>query len=147
MRKFPAFFIIAVLVATSMFISDQLKENKDQRDYLKDLGLVLTGKVESVDVPEPFNGFGIVNLSIIQTNKSFYDPRKDHKFYYCLIKNGQAEIYQFYVDPCQPGDIVKVNCNTGIFTIQKKDTTIERDIILYTNERFYDYVRKHHQKF
>jgi hypothetical protein len=147
MRGSKIIFNVAIAISAIWFVNDHFENKKKQNDYLKGLNLILVGKVDSVNIPRPFNGFGIVKVSMIESNFSSYDPRKDHESYYCLINDNQAEIYQYFVDACEPGDIVKVNTSERTFTIQKRDTIIKRDIILYTNQRFYEYVQKNHQKF
>jgi hypothetical protein len=60
----------------------------------------------------------------------------------------EAEIYQDGLSNCKPGDVVIVDAKRKIFTIQKPDGTTDiKGIILYTNEFFYKYIKKHHQKF
>jgi hypothetical protein len=140
--------VAAFVIVTLLFGYHLWKESHDSKRYFDELDLKLKGEVLSVDIPGGYNGFAIVKVKVLETNKDYYDPRNDAKNYYCIIKNGLAEIYQLGLYECKPGDDVIVDTKRRIFTIQKPDgTNVVQDIILYTNEFFYKYIQKHHQKF
>lgn len=140
--------IAGFVVVTFLFGYHLWRESHDSKRYFDKLDLQLKGEVLSVDIPQGYNGFAIVKVKMLKTNKDYYDPRNDAKNYYCIIKNGLAEIYQPGVYKCEPGDNVTVDTRMRLFTIQKPDGTKDvQEIILYTNEFFYKYIKKHHQKF
>jgi hypothetical protein len=146
MRRASMFLIFALVVA-GWFFNDWKQLNNRSGDYLKELGLKLVGKVTNIDRPNNFNGFGIVRVAVIESNFSTYDPRKERDSYYCIVNNKEAEIYQLGVEECSIGDTIVVDTAEDSFTILKGERTIERGTVVYTNKRFYDYVRKYHQKF
>ena len=75
-------------------IYNTIRENKKDKKYFSDLNLKLIGVVEAVDLSYTPNGFGVVKVNIIESNKEYYDPRKDLEYYYCIIKDRKAEFYQ-----------------------------------------------------
>ena len=81
-----AILLVALLIPLSMFVDDLIKDRKETSAYFQSLDLVLSGVVQSIDRPPSSNDFGILKVSILKSNRSFYDPRKERKFYYCLIK-------------------------------------------------------------
>jgi hypothetical protein len=138
--------IIAVVIAILLIVYNLRKTSRVNNNYFDQLALQLKGEVIAVDVPNGYNGFGILRVKILETNIKDYDPRNKSENYYCIIKNGLAEIYQLGVYDCKPGDIVMVDTKKREFTIQKKEgANIIKDIVLYTNEFFYKYIQKHHQ--
>lgn len=147
MKKYLA-PIVYFVIATFLFGYHLWKESHDSNRYFDELNLQLKGKVLSIDIPQGYNGFAIVKVKVLETNKDYYDSRKEAKNYYCVIKNGIAEIYQHGVFNCEPGDIVIVDTRRRLFTIQNSDGTNDvQGILLTTSERFFKYVKKHHQKF
>jgi hypothetical protein len=143
--------IVLVLAVLAIGIFNTVRENtayeKEEKKYFNDLNLYLKGVVLAVDYKYPANGFGVVKVNIIETNRDFYDPRKDRNFYYCLIKNNQAEIYQHAIYDCAIGDTIEVNTNKRIFLIRNYNKKISEKIMLYDNEKFFDHIRKKYQKF
>jgi hypothetical protein len=138
--------IIAFVVLIFLIVYNLRKNSRDSSRYFDELALHLKGEVLSVDVPNGYNGFGILKVKVLESNINNYDLRNKSDTYYCIIKNGLAEIYQLGVVECKPGDIVIVDTQKKEFTIQKRDGgKIVKDIVLYTNEFFYKYVKKHHQ--
>ena len=137
--------IVAFITAVTWH---QCNEANKKERYFTDLNLALKGEVLAVDLPNSSNGFGIVKVKVLETNKPYYDPRKDSRYYYCIIKDGLAEIYQHSVSNCEPGDTITLDTWKRRFRIDKKDGKHEiQDITLYTNEFFYKYVKERHQRF
>lgn len=138
--------IIAFVVVIFLIVYNLRKNSRVNNHYFDELALHLKGEVLAVDAPGGYNGFGILKVKVLETNINNYDPRNKAENYYCIIKNGMAEIYQLGVYDCKPGDIVIVDTQKKEFTIQKREGgKIVKDIVLYTNESFYKYVQKHHQ--
>jgi len=140
-------FVIGSVIVTAMFFYSIAKKASDNKTYFNDLNLKLKGEVLAVDAPTGYNGFGILKVKIVASTINDYDPREKIKNYYCIIKNGIAEIYQSGIYECEIGDIVTVDTKKREFTIYKKDgKNLIQYITLYTNEFFYKYLQKHHQK-
>jgi hypothetical protein len=57
------------------------------------LNLKLSGIVVDVDEVKGFNAYGIITVHILRTNFTEYDPRGSVEFYYCVIKDSIAELY------------------------------------------------------
>ena len=53
----------------------------------------MTGIVTDVDEVKGFNAYGIITVRILKTNITEYDPRDTMEFYYCIIRDSIAEIY------------------------------------------------------
>jgi hypothetical protein len=140
-------FILFAFVAIGFGVYNAVSSHNRQKNYFDKLDLRLTGVVESLDLSYLPNGFGVVKVKILQANKNFYDPRKDLKYYYCLIKNGYAEFYQHGLYNCEIGDTVDVNTRKRVFVIKNGSKTDVEDISLLMFDEFYDYVKKKHQKF
>jgi hypothetical protein len=144
MKRFGFKHFIGFTIVAVWFFYSIAKSSSDNRKYFSDLHLTLKGEVLATDVPDGYNGFGILRVKIIESNISSYDPRGERKNYYCIIKNGIAEIYQIGIRECEIGDTVTVDAGKMEFTIYKKDGTSQvRDMVLYTNEFFYKYLQKH----
>ncbi len=123
-------------------------ESKEQREYFDSLDLKLSGTIQSIDMPYGFNDFGILKVSIISSNISWYDPRKKLDHYYCIIKNNLAEIYQFDLNNCDIGDTIEVNTLNRLFLVHKKNSILlYKRLALSNDELFFKYIRKHHQDF
>jgi hypothetical protein len=136
--------VIGFIIVTALFFYSIAREASNNRTYFNDLNLTLKGEVLAADVPNGYNGFGILRVKILASNINYYDPRGKIKNYYCIIKNGIAEVYQHGISECESGDIVTVDARKREFTIYKKDgKNFVRDIVLYTNEFFYKYLQKY----
>jgi hypothetical protein len=141
-RSLP--FVLGFIFVTVSFFCILAKRASDNKKYFNDLNLHLQGEVLAADAPNGFNGFGIVSVKTLESNINYYDPRGKSKNYYCIIKNGFAEIYQLGIRECEIGDIVTVDSKKREFTIYKKDgNKLVRNLTLYTNEFFYKYLQKH----
>src|SRR5690554_2030807 len=57
--------------------------------------LKLIGEIyEVLDDIGNYNSTGILRVRLIESNIKYYDPRDKQANYYCIIKNGKAEIYE-----------------------------------------------------
>jgi predicted NUDIX family phosphoesterase len=70
----------------------------DRDDFRGIENLYLVGVVDSIqrviNKMEGYHGRGIIRVNIIKSNINEYDPRNRQVNYYCIIKNGKAEIYE-----------------------------------------------------
>lgn len=141
-------YAVGIIIFIIAIICYECNEANKTERYFTDLNLELKGEVLGVDIPSSSNGFAIVKVKVLETSRRYYDPRKDHRYYYCIIKDGLAEIYQSSGYKCEPGDTVTLDTWKKTFRIDKKDGSHEiLGIILYKNEFFYKYVKERHQKF
>jgi hypothetical protein len=144
--------IILVILLGIPFIvyqtcTDLRKEESINKIALNDLNLHLVGVVTNVDKLNGYNGTGVIDLKILNSNIQEYDPRPN-QFYYCIIKNGIAEVYDGLTDYLFEGDTVCIN--TEKRTIVRKSMVkekLEGTIWVNSNKGFYDYIKKYHQKF
>jgi hypothetical protein len=141
------FFILAISIAFFLFLRDLFESMQIEDEYFSSLNLVLKGVVQDVDRPESSNGFGILEVSILNSNLDNYDPRNTREYYYCIIKNGKAEIYQCAVSQIQVGDTVEINTRKKGFKLLRNDSTFEEPLLLYDKPQLFNYAKKYHQRF
>ena len=122
--------------------------NKSDNEYFSELNLSLKGEVLSVYVPQDFKGFGVITIKILNTSLKHYDPRDKHPFYYCLIKDSIAQVYQRGSRTCSPGDIVEIDTKNRRFSLQSRTSGNKSwGIVLLHNASFYRLVEKKYQTF
>lgn len=138
--------IVIIILICWLFYTNISQCNVD-RTYLDKLNLHFTGVIKAIDRVNGSNGFDIVKVRIISTNKEYYDPRGQYKNYYCLIKNGYAELYQGTPLDCLIGDIVEVDTKKRIFTVHKPHGDEYEEILINNSDRYYEYLKKNHQNF
>ena len=134
---------------------DMNKTNKIEKKFLLDLNLQMTGVVKEVDKATGFRGRGVIDIKILNSNVDEYDPRNFSPIYYCIIKNGIAEVYDSNALYCDVGDTVLIDTKKKFFSYknvlklkQKYDMDIDGyGISVETNDDFYKYAKAHHQKF
>ena len=137
--------LLTGLLSLFIFISC---ETREASKYFDDLNLKLTGVIERIDEVVSSNGFDVVRVRIIHTNIDLYDPRKGRDYYYCIIRNNHAEFYQGDTRGCEPGDTLEVDTRKRLFLVHKGNApALKKEMILYDNEWFFNYVEKHYQNF
>lgn len=117
---------------------------RDSEKEFNKLNFHLIGEVKSVDNPEYFNGFGVLNIEVHQTTLEYYDRRNLDSFYYCVIRNNRAQIYQFASRDFKIGDLVELDLSDRELKLLRGDKVQVIDIALNVDERFYKYVRENH---
>lgn len=143
------FVLIAFPLMVALGIYEDHRDELYEDRYFTSLDLELTGVVQYVDAPSSSNNFGIVGVEVLSTNKLHVDQRDSLQYYYCLVKNGKAELYQSAVSSIRKGDTLKVDAPNRLLSIRhtngkEPDTT---SLELYDNDFFWKYVKKHYQKF
>ena len=83
-------FVLGGLVFLNLNIT---KQKEIDKVCLEDLNLQLVGLIDTIDEGNNYHGYGIIRLKIISSNIKDYDPRSKQEYYFCIIKNGMAEIY------------------------------------------------------
>ena len=122
--------------------------NKSDNKYFSELNLNLKGEVISAHVISNSNGFGVVEIKIFSTNLKHYDPRNKHSFYYCLIKDSVAQVYESGARDISTGDTAEIDTKNRRFSLQSK-TYGNRTwrIVLLKDASFYSHVEKKYQSF
>jgi hypothetical protein len=135
--------LLGIAAVLALVIYLQTRESDLNKRYFNELGLILKGVVLHTDVRNGHNGFGIIRLHVLESNKPYYDPRKQPDYFYAVIHGDSAEIYQGSAASCEPGDTIRLNTLTRDFIINKTSgESVRRDMVLYANESFYKHVRK-----
>lgn len=120
-------------------------ENKKQSEIdkigLEDLNLQLTGLVDTVIEGSNYHGFGIIRLKIISSNITEYDPRSKKAYYYCVIKNGIAEIYDHTFISKVDTVFIDTKNRTMIYTEDGKKV-INSSITINANDDYYQFIRR-----
>src|SRR5690554_2636622 len=106
--------------------------------------LKLTGVIyEVIDNIGNYHGTGILRVNIIETNVEYYDPRDHQANYYCIIKNGKAELYVKGVSDIKPNDSIFVNISQekSIVFNSKRNYNRQLSFIVYPR-RFFDFIKR-----
>lgn len=85
--------IVGVFLGVCFLRSDCDNKKEAEQNGLENLNLQLMGVVESIEEGESFHGYGIIRLKIISSNIQDYDARGKLQYYFCIIKNNIAEVY------------------------------------------------------
>lgn len=110
--------IVSLILIFVVFIAcDFLTYDKKERivvkwsDFQGVENLEMKGIVYSINdtIGNGFHGRGIVRLNILETNLDYYDPREEQANYYCIIKNGKAEVYDTHVSSFKIGDTIIID--------------------------------------
>lgn len=117
--------------------------------------LELTGIVYSVQdlkSKQGKRGYGparIIRLNIVKSNMDEYDPRDKQANYFCIIKDGRAEIYARGPTDLKKGDTLKLNIperTMSFFTVDGKNDVVEKNIFI-GSVPFFNYIKeKRYQK-
>ena len=95
--------ILTILIAFNLYMfkdeifykpNDNLEE-VGTRNFKGIDNLKLTGEIyEVLDDIGNYNSTGILRVRLVESNIKYYDSRDKQANYYCIIKNGKAEIYE-----------------------------------------------------
>ena len=143
-RTILPFLILLFLIP--IILINMWNENSNEEKYFNDLDLKLTGIVKYIESPNGYNGFSIVGVDIVSSNKDQVDERVKGNNYYCFINKNKAELYQ-QIDGDLIGDTIQVDTKTRIFKVFEKGQINTFPIRLYDNKSFFDYAQKKYQKF
>lgn len=132
--------IIFTIGAVIFLYTENKKKEQIDKVGLDDLNLQLVGIVDSIDNGKNYHGYGIVRLKIIESNVQDYDPRSSQKFYFCVIKNGIAEIYTHtFIDKI---DTVKINTKDRTIATKKNGRFDTGSISIYADKDYYNYIKQ-----
>ncbi len=134
-KKFP--FLLFLI--TTFFYLSCVRVNPDPPD------LKLEGVVEKVEKIHGFNGTGIIRIKITNSNVDYYDPRNKNEAYYCIIKNGYAEIYDGHAFSIMENDKIILDTEKDeIIWINDKGETHKSIIWVNDSDSFRKYLKEHH---
>ena len=92
------FSVFLILLFSCNFFSGNGINVVERDDFRGIENLYLVGAVDSIqqiiNKLEGYHGKGIIRVNIVKSNMDEYDPRNQQANYYCIIKNGEAEIYE-----------------------------------------------------
>lgn len=106
--------------------------------------LILIGEVyEVLDDIGNYHSTGILRINIIETNMEYYDPRDKQANYYCIIKNGKAEIYESNLSKVNIGDTLLINIPERITLIYNAATENKKRLgtMIYPRN-FFDFIKR-----
>jgi len=92
LKKITFILFGIVLISLFFFYENKRTENINNKS-IKDLDLKFSGVITEIEEVRSYNGYGIIRLKLINSNQESYDPRDSLDFYYCVVKNGIAEVY------------------------------------------------------
>ncbi len=112
--------LLGVILVTIFFLYENRVKNDTDREALVNLDLQLTGVVQNLDIPPGHHAFGIITMIILESNIKEYTPQPNQEFYYCVIKNGVAEIYDHAVG-YHIGDTLVIDTKEKIISLKNGD--------------------------
>ncbi|OMP74878.1 MULTISPECIES: hypothetical protein [unclassified Chitinophaga] len=140
--------VLIIIVGIVLFVwvlrSDCHRKNQTNKLALENLDLQLTGIVENVENGDNFHGYGIVRLRIVSSNIQTYDPRGKLQYYFCVIKDGVAEVYDHAsTSNTFVGDTLVYNTKEKKGAIIKNGKkTQEGSIGVSTEDAYYRYIER-----
>lgn len=144
MKNVLYFLAALIIVSVGLYYLDWNRNRLNQLAF-GNLNLQLTGVVYKLDKVSGFNGFGIANLRILKSNIKMYDPRQKDN-YYCMVKSGKVEIYDIHVSAMSIGDTIKIDTRKKVIYYLNAGKKEEGSTIVNTDNGFYRYIQKYHQK-
>ena len=111
-------FLLIGVPLLSLWIYNEMQEHKAKEKYLNSLNLQLQGIVHYVYAPNSSNGFGIIGVDVLQTNRAIVDTSVLTK--YCIVKNNKAEFYQLGAKDCNLGDTIEADTDKRTFIIKRQ---------------------------
>lgn len=142
------FVLIAFPFMIALGVYEDYRDNQYENRYFTSLDLKLTGVARYVVQRNGSNGFGIIGVEVLSANKHHIDQRDSLKYYYCLLQNGKAELYQGSAHLFRQGDTLAVNTSQRLLSIRHADGAAPdtASLQLYDNDLFWRFVKKRYQK-
>lgn len=123
-----------------------ISNKRDQavnRESLEKLNLKLQGIVVNVDEVKGYSGYGIITVRVLKTNIKNYDPRGKVDYYYCVIKDSIAEIYD-HAFMRMLGDTLNINTHKRLWSWGSKwNRNNQGSIHVNHSLQYYNYIRAH----
>lgn len=157
MKNFKLLFFVVGLVLISFNLilfplSDYINKdglrivNENDFNGIKDLKLkgIVYSTQEVQNKLQGYHGRGIVRVNIIESNMNEYDPRDKQANYFCIIKNGKAEVYGWLWLNLKNGDTLNLNIKerTMVYTTEKNELPIEIKNITIGSGSFFKFIQK-----
>lgn len=121
------------------FYADSVESNQLAAELEKS-NLVFSGVVTNIKEVNGYNGYGIITLRILNSNTQVYDPRDAVKYYYCIIKNDVAEVYD-HAFARMIRDTLNINTSKRIMSIGSRGNEKEEGSIhINPNEGYFNYI-------
>lgn len=140
MRKI--ILIIVFVVGGIIFLKLNFQQQKQiDKDFLEDLNLQLIGVVDTVDKGNHYHGYGIIRLKVISSNIQEYDQRLKQEFYFCIIKNEMAEIYEHAF--ISKVDTVRIDTRKKMIYYVEDGKEQAGSISINADKNYYNYIREH----
>lgn len=118
------------------------KKEMGWRDF-SGLDLNMTGVVTFVNKEiRGYHARGIFRMNIINSNIGHYDPRSTQENYYCIIKNGVAEVYDNTVYEMEVGDTIQIDTNKQIIKWLNKGAEGRMYSISVGEVSFFRYIKE-----
>ena len=137
------FVILGFLLMVNFFYVEAKKQHKIDKAGLEDLNFQLIGVVDSVDKGENFHAYGIIRLRILKSNIKEYDPRPKQQFYFCVIKNGIAEIYD-HASLIAKGDTLIYNTKEKMGGYLRNGRKYQYgSISINSDDSYWNYIHRH----
>lgn len=142
------FWTVLILVIGFTFIflaiSDRNKKEKANEEYFNNWNIQFSGTV--TEKKEVFSDGGILCLDINSTNIDFYDKRNSVKYYYCVIKNGKAELVEGGFNEINIGDSIVVDGKMEkIFHFRNSILLKKRKLYVSSFDPFYKAIKNLHK--
>lgn len=150
MKRVMLFFIAISLTSCFLKKGNSTKTSHDQkiemgwRDF-SGLDLNMTGVVTFVNKDVRggnFHGRGIFRINILNSNIDYYDPRDIQKNYYCVIKDGKAEVYDNHVFEMEIGDTVQIDTKEQLIKWLNKSADGRMYSISVGEVSFFSYIKE-----
>lgn len=133
MNKFLLLSLVTILACSDPKSStEQTTNGVGWRDFSGLDNLKMKGVVYYVnnDVRNGFyHGRGIMRVNILDSNINYYNPKKQQRNYYCIIKNQKAEIYDNHVSYINVGDTITIDTKKQVlYWVNNKGVNYEYSI-------------------
>lgn len=126
-------------------VSNSISESKKEmgwRDF-SGLDLNMTGVVTFVNKEiRGYHARGIFRMNIIDSNINHYDPRDVQENYYCIIKDGEAEVYDNNVYEIEIGDTIQIDTNKQLIKWLNKSAEGRMYSISVGEVGFFRYIKE-----
>ncbi len=118
-------------------------EEKSWRGF-DGLDLQLKGVVYYVnnEIGNGYHGRGVIRMDLLESNTKKYDPRKQQRNYYAIIKNNKAEIYDDNVYYVEIGDTLLIDTKEETIRWLNEDKKDKIYSISIGPPRFFEFTKK-----
>lgn len=128
--------LISIILVSILFVLFKIDVDTQNR-YFENTNINFIGKI--TDIKKTNNhGFNIITLDVIKSNVMNYNPKE--VYYYCLIKDKKAKIFENYSD-CFVGDTIEIDLKSRKLTHFKNNCKKEIPISLETSTNTSDVLK------